>query len=327
MIAEVLLVLAGHSSSLFPTDHSLHPAFKPLLHPGEEQCLEALGHIASRYRNIKKACATLSRSKSRYVCALCATLNQILKDEYEKLVVDTEDKVLKRDPDLVANGSFVPLSAVRATFAEWDSPLTALETLMNQLQAQKNWQPGPLIDMLLARSKTGVYRIANIISRLSVAVQRVWRSQLSAFLVHGSLASSDPLASEDFTLSDGTMPSCISPQTKESVVYVGRAIATIKAKKWQNQLPREQALEYANLLETVLPEDQYKFDLVISQIRTNVSEWLWLNVLTRKDVEDAVISLYVILPISPFLLFIRIWQTNNRLAGQVTSFCAMANSA
>jgi len=73
-------------------------------------------------------------------------------------------------------------------------------------------------------------------------------------------------------------------------------MATIKAKKWQNQLPREQALEYANLLETVLPEDQYKFDLVVSQIRTNVSEWLWLNVLTRKDVEDAVISLYVILP-------------------------------
>ncbi|KAG2117999.1 Spc98 family-domain-containing protein [Suillus discolor] len=278
MIAEVLLVLAGHSSSLFPTDHNLHPAFRPLLHPGEEQCLEALGHIASRYRNIKKACATLSRSKSRYVCALCATLNQILRDEYEKLVVDTEAKVLKRDPDLVSNGSFVPLSALRATFAEWDSPLTALETLMNQLQAQKHWQPGPLIDMLLARSKT-------------VAVQRVWRCQLSAFLVHGSLSSSDPLASADFTLLDGTMPSCVSPQTKESIVYVGRAIATIKAKKWENQLPREQAVEYANLLETVLPEDQYKFDLVISQIRTNVSEWLWLNVLTRKDVEDAVISL------------------------------------
>jgi hypothetical protein len=81
---------------------------------------------------------------------------------------------------------------------------------------------------------------------------------------------------------------------------VGRAIATIKTKKWQNQLPREQALEYANLLETVLPEDQYKFDLVVSQIQTNISEWLWLNVLTRKDVEDTVISLYVTLPRTPF---------------------------
>jgi len=300
MIAEALLVLASHSSSLFPTDHNVHPAFRSLLHPGEEQCLEALGRIAFRYRNIKTACTTLSRSKSRYVCALCATLNQILKDEYEKLVVDTEAKVLIRDPEFVAHGSFVPLSAVRATFAEWDSPLKALETLMCQLQAEKHWKPGPLIDMLLSRSKTGVHRIADIMSRLSVAVQRVWRSQLSAFLVHGSLTSSDPLVSKDFTLLDGTMPSCVSPQTRESIVYVGRAIATIKAKKWPNQLPREQALEYANLLENVLPEDQYKFDLVVSQIRTNVSEWLWLNVLTRKDVEDTVISLYVTISCTSF---------------------------
>jgi hypothetical protein len=171
---------------------------------------------------------------------------------------------------------------------------------MHQLQAEKHWKPGPLIDMLLSRSKTGVHRIADIMSRLSVAVQRVWRSQLSAFLVHGSLTSSDPLVLKDFTLLDGTMPSCVSPQTRESIVYVGRAIATIKAKKWPNQLPREQALEYANLLESVLPEDQYKFDLVVSQIRTNVSEWLWLNVLTRKDVEDTVISLYVTIPCTSF---------------------------
>ena len=85
MIAEVLLILAGHFSSLFPTDHNLHPVFKPLLHPGEEQCLEALGQIAFGYRNIKKVCTALSRSNSRYICALCTTLNQILKDEYEGL--------------------------------------------------------------------------------------------------------------------------------------------------------------------------------------------------------------------------------------------------
>ncbi|KIJ58013.1 hypothetical protein HYDPIDRAFT_120093 [Hydnomerulius pinastri MD-312] len=291
MIAEVLLVLAGHSSSLFPTDHNLHPSFRPLLHPGEEQCLEALGQIAFRYRTIKKACATLSRSRSRYICALCAALNQILKDEYESLVVETEAKVLKRDPELVGQGSFVPLAAVRATFAEWDAPLTALESLMTQLESQEQWRPGPLIDMLLTRSKTGVHRIADIISRLSVAVQRTWRGQLAAFLVHGSLASSDPLASESYVLLEGSMPSCVSLQSRESIVYVGRAIATVKNKKWQSQIPREQALQHANLLDTVLPEDQYQFDLIVSQIRTNVGEWLWLNVLTHKDVEEAVVSL------------------------------------
>ena len=166
--------------------------------------------------------------------------------------------------------------------------------MINQLEEQEHWQPGPLIDMLLARSHTGVYRIADILSRLSVAVQRVWRTQLTAFLVHGTLATVDPLASEKYILLEGSIPSCVLSQSRDSIGYVGRAIATVKAAKWQKQLPLlDLAQEHTNLLETVLPEDQHQFDRAIVQIRTNVSEWLWLNVLTQKDVEDAVDSLYV----------------------------------
>lgn len=291
MIAEVLLVLAGHASSLFPSDHTINPAIKTLLHPGEEQCLQVLGTIAIRYQKIKKSCITLSRSQSRYVCTLCATLNKILKDEYEGLVVDTEAKVLKRDPELVAQGTFVPLAAILAIFSEWDAPLTALESLMDQLESNDDWSPGPLIDMLLARSKTGINRIANILSRLSTAVQHAWRAQLAVFLIHGSTFGSDSLISESYTLREGSMPSCVSMQSRESILYIGRAIGTVKSRKWQCQIPREQAVQHAHLLDAVLPQDRYRFDSVISQIRTNVSEWLWLNILTKKDVEEAVVSL------------------------------------
>ncbi|KAI0049254.1 hypothetical protein FA95DRAFT_1604512 [Auriscalpium vulgare] len=291
MIAEVLLVLAGHSSSLFPTDHAIHPAFEPLLHPGEQQCLEALGTIAYRYRKIKKASSELSRNRSRYVCALSAALNQILKDEYETLVVETEAKVLQRDSSLVASGSFVPLSSIRAVFAEWDAPLAALESLVDQLVAETAWKPGPLIDMLLQRSTTGTHRIASIMARLSFAVQRVWRTQLISFLIHGSLSGADPLASKDYALLDGQVPSCVSAQSRDSIAYVGRAIGTVKAAKWENQFPRSLAFDHTLRLEEVLVEDQYAFDRVISDIRTNVSEWLWLNVLTPKDVNEAIDSL------------------------------------
>ncbi|RDB28962.1 Inorganic pyrophosphatase [Hypsizygus marmoreus] len=291
MIAEVLLVLAGHSSSLFPVDHTLHPSFAPLLHPGEQQCLESLGLIAFRYRKIKGACNRLSQSTSRSICALCATLNHILRNEYEALVVETEAKVLRRDASLVASGSFVPLSSIRATFSEWDAPLTALASLVDELESEKHWRPGPLIDLLLTRSHTGVHRVADILSRLSVAVQSVWRTQLTAFLVHGTVSQVDPLASEQYAILGGSIPSCVSAQSRDSIAYVGRAIGTVKAAKWQKQLPRSLTSEHTTLLETVLPEDQHAFDLVVSQIRTNVSEWLWLNVLTQKDVEDAVESL------------------------------------
>ncbi|TFK77392.1 hypothetical protein BDN72DRAFT_830549 [Pluteus cervinus] len=291
MIAEVLLVLAGHSSSLFPVDHKIHPSFAPLLHPGERQCLESLGLIALRYRKIKEAANRLSTSPSRYVCALCATLNNILKAEYETLVVELESKVLRRDASTVGSGSFVPLSSIRAAFSEWDAPMAALVSLVDELETESRWLPGPLIDMLIVRSRTGVHKIAEIFLRLSVAVQLVWRTQLTAFIVHGSLASIDPLSGADYILLPGSIPSCVSEQARESIAYAGRAVGTVKAAKWQKQLPRTLASEHTAMLEKVLPQEQHEFDLVIAQIRTNVSEWLWMNVLTQKDVEDAVDSL------------------------------------
>ncbi|KAJ6621222.1 gamma-tubulin ring complex protein [Mycena sp. CBHHK59/15] len=277
MISEIFLLLAGHDSSLFPSGQPfLHPQFAPLLHPGEQQCLESLAQIACRYRKIVASCKTLSRSSSRYISTISATLTHILKEEYQTLVVDTEAKVLERDSNLVASASFVPLSSIRAVFAEWDAPFATLVTLAEQLEGERSWKPGPLIDLLLARSHTGVHRIADILSRLAVAVQRVWRTQLTAFVIHGSLSPTDPLASETYAILDGSMPSCVSDQSKDSIAY---------------QLPRSLASEHTTLLQDVLPEDQHAFDRVIFQIRTNVSEWLWLNVLTQKDVEDAVDSL------------------------------------
>lgn len=293
MIAEILLVLAGHQSSLFPTDHTLQPSFATLLHPGEKECIEALGLIAFRYRRIKDSCRKLSFSSSRYISALSSALRDILRDEYEALVVQTEARVLNRDPSLVASGSFVPLSSIRATFAIWDPPLLALVSLVEEIESEDDWKPGPLIDMLIARSQTGVYRIAEILSQLSRAVQRVWRTHLSAFVVHGTLSNVGPLASDSYVLTEGSMPSCITPQSRDAIVYIGKAIGTVKAAKWKKQLPIALAQQHTTLLESTLPEDYHAFDAVLSQIRTNVSEWLWSNVLTQKDVDDAVESLWV----------------------------------
>ena len=75
-------------------------------------------------------------------------VDRLLKDEYEALVIDTESKILARDPAYVGGASFVPLSSIRACFSEWDAPLAALEELVDQLEERKEWKPGPLIDML-----------------------------------------------------------------------------------------------------------------------------------------------------------------------------------
>jgi hypothetical protein len=145
--------------------------------------------------------------------------------------------------------------------------------------------------MLTLRSSTGIHRIAHIMSRLSLAVQRVWKAQLTSLLIHGSISDTDPLVSKDYVFLDGYAPSCISAQARSSITYVGKAIGKVKTARWKAQFPQNIAADHARQLEAVQVGDQYAFDRVIAEIRTNVSEWLWMNVLTIKDVETSVDSL------------------------------------
>lgn len=327
MIAEILLVLAGHDSSLFQGS-TINPLFTPLLHPGEQQTLEALALTATRYRRVRSFCNSALDSKNRYICALCSTLNSILKSEYESLIVDIEAKILGQDGAFVGPGSFVSISSVRAMFAEWDAPLKALELFVGRLEEQSEWHPGPLIDLLLERANSGVDAVSSLFSRVSIAVQKLWLADLSAFLIYGTVSSVLPIAVEKpssswtsaltYVLRDGAMPSCVSSQTRESIVYVGRAVATIKAVRDSKQFPRSMAIQHAKLLDGAYPQDRHVFDRVIGDVRGNVSEWLWLNVLTREDVADAVESLRVhakLLHNDPAEIYIR-------RSGRTTFCCA-----
>lgn len=294
MIAETLLLLLGHPSTLFPTDHKIDPAFIPLLHPGERDCLESLALLAWRYRLIKAASARLGSSDSPYMSALCAELNRILSVEYEALVVSTEAKILQKDANFVGSGSFVPLSSLRATFAVWDAPFAALITLLEDLESKESWQSGPFIDLLMQRSESGVQKVARILIRLSRAVQRVWIVELVTSLFHSSdFSSATSLVSEKFVLKTGSVPKAVSAQSTESIAYLSKAIGTVKKANHEHQLPRPLVNDYITLLNDVLPEDEHSFDQVIGNIRSSVGEWLWCNVLTSHDIDAALESLCV----------------------------------
>ncbi|KAF8322692.1 hypothetical protein DL93DRAFT_2093269 [Clavulina sp. PMI_390] len=294
MIAELILMLAGHPSSLFIPSGELDPAFEPYLHPGERASLEYLARIALRYRRLKSTIEVVGGA-SEYLASMCSAVRIILK-EYEALVVTTESRVLHRDDEIVASGSFVPLASLKAIFSEWDAPMAALHALLEHIQSSGPAQitPGQLIDLLLERKATGVARIASIMSELAVAVQEVWRMHLIAYLVHGSLSPHHPFALlKPHRLNTDVMPKCINAETRDSIFYIGRAIMTVQAagsSSRQQQLPRSTALTHAKMLSQVLPADGREFEAVIANIRSNISEWLWTTVLTRKDVDDAIES-------------------------------------
>ncbi|KAG8920030.1 hypothetical protein FRC00_010568 [Tulasnella sp. 408] len=151
-------------------------------------------------------------------------------------------------------------------------------------------------------------------SALAVAVQRLWRIHLTGFLLHGILSKSDPLAEPPQTssasdsqrdkplnttksisalvLNNACIPSCVTPQTRESILYVGKAVAIVKNQGYsQKQLPKQMIFEYSEAFERVLPQDGFSFDRVVAELRTTISEFLWAHVLKEKDVEEAVESL------------------------------------
>nr|XP_019043385.1 hypothetical protein I302_07962 [Kwoniella bestiolae CBS 10118]OCF22315.1 hypothetical protein I302_07962 [Kwoniella bestiolae CBS 10118] len=168
MLAEVLLLLSGHQSSLFVPHSStlvVSPHLTEYLHPGEITSLNALADLSSKYRKIK-SWATETQKKGReaillesvnstsrkgkqreipstsneklpnqYLTTLSSSILNILR-EYEVQIVEIESKILSLDPELVQDGEgrgYVPLSNLVANFDKWKIPLASLSTLMDEL--------------------------------------------------------------------------------------------------------------------------------------------------------------------------------------------------
>ncbi|KZO95464.1 hypothetical protein CALVIDRAFT_500298 [Calocera viscosa TUFC12733] len=287
MLAETFAVLAGHESSLFVTSADglkLSESFSTLLHPGEKAALISLASLASLYRGVRAFVRSPSHPQNEYICALASAIGIELKG-YESLVVTTEESVLRKDDSLVGSGSYVPLSALLATFSLWEPPLAALSSLVAEIKAgpsdtnSLDWSAGLLIDLVHRRAMTGYSRVAEIFNRLLSALQRILLHRFNAYLLHG------------IPLPPDSIPSCISAETKESIIYVGDAIATIQKEGWTKSLPRELLSEWtANINAASIFETQ-SFDKLVADIRVGVSEWLWAHVLTKDDIVVAIDAL------------------------------------
>ena len=260
-----------------------------------------------------------SHSTSEYLSTLGNAIHDVLL-EYEDLVVSTESRILKRDDELVGGQSFVPLSSIKAVFSTWEAPMAALDTLIEEIyhgtdvkgeietpntsgKAQlPYWPPGRLIDLLLLRAENGIQRVSHIMTKLAEALQRLCMIHLTAFMLHGSLSALQPLATmtEDETgmsirdisslvVQENMIPSCVTAETRESIVYVGKAVAIMASQgNAHAQLSRGMIVEFAKMLSGVLPQDGFAFDRAIGEIRKAISEFLWAHILKYKDVIEAV---------------------------------------
>lgn len=295
MIAEVLLVLAGHDSSIFQ-DSTINSTFARSLHPGEEQALKSLAELAVRYRKIRSFCQSYFDSrKNRYLCVVCSTISSILVTEYESLIVETEAKILKRDDAYVAKGAFVAISTIRAEFSIWDAPLKALELFLDYLEQKPTCPPGYLIDLVLTRVDCGIQTVARIFSKIFDTVQKLWLADLAGFLVYGTISEDLPLIVEKqrsaFVFQEDCVPSCVSERLRDSIIHIGRSVVAVKRVSTAKQIPHEMEVKHTRSISSLSLQDIHQFEDGIDQIRSTINEWLWVNVLTKEDVEETLESL------------------------------------
>lgn len=240
MLAELLLVLGGHPSSLF-TSAGVSPSLAPYLHPGEVAALGVLCGLAADYTLVRQwaertqaaaRAAVLSASKRKgkeraadgdgngngngggkvgqYVAVLAGAVRGVL-GEYEALLVDTEALVLARNPGTVQPGSspedgqgYVPLSLVLATFDAWHAPMAALSALVSYVSTPRS--PGELMQHLSEARATGNPALRAVFSRLLQRLWDLWLTHLVVFLLDGVAADASTPAAPALGLDAGADP-------------------------------------------------------------------------------------------------------------------------
>ena len=160
VIAEIVLVLAGHSLPLFLSHRPIEPAL--LLRLGEH-AISDLSATSHRDTASEISYIASSKSYSQYLSVSCDVLNQIPRFE----------------ANFVVSVSFVQLPTTHATFSEWNAPLIALED-----SPGKHGPPVPRLTCHLSRDRAQAYTESHPSPRLSRSVQKVLRSQLSTLIVH-----------------------------------------------------------------------------------------------------------------------------------------------
>ncbi|PWN36200.1 uncharacterized protein FA14DRAFT_52771 [Meira miltonrushii] len=167
VLEELLLVLAGHRSSLFIVTEVAGSSCGEQVpwiwtlrsrssihynHPGERAVLDSLANIAAKYhrillfaksvqkqahqqtlQSIRQRCKS-NQWQNKLLVQLTSKIRELLKD-YEKWICDLESDILHGSWDIAAseNADQISLSSIRARLEEWEMLLCALNQLVSDL--------------------------------------------------------------------------------------------------------------------------------------------------------------------------------------------------
>lgn len=261
MLHELIFVLCGFPGEIF-VPHPLPPAQPatfvvksdfPSLHPAERDTLNRLGQLGWLYATIKdytRAKSNLSRHRNQhgsvYLQALVSVLEATL-DDYRRDILSLEERILNKDLD--CGQGVVPLSLITAELGGWELLLPALVGLVHQVDTRQGSQ---LFDLLFQEARSGHAAYRAVIERMADALHDVLYQQLVNWMVYGKCESDDffihdtsqtpdhrpsgPGWQRQYALVEDRIPAHIPLDLCTSILFVGKAVATV------NQLDRRIAM-------------------------------------------------------------------------------------
>ncbi|CAG8537215.1 2981_t:CDS:2 [Ambispora leptoticha] len=335
---ELLSALCGVSGDLFnpyPPQPNIPKLFKippdfNFLHESERDALERLAELGfhyrcivsfiNKYRGINSAVfistiETETFLRGSFADALCNALDAALS-EYQQLVFESEDCILEED-------GVIPVADMVSRFSDYHVILSTLHELVDELEANPVKYFGcRILNLLVARCKTGVPKLRGIMFKLVHACHVVLYQYISSWMVYGYLQdtfgeffikdesiinkqqqqqdSQEVFFDEEnnqkrrhqrFFIDESLIPNYIPHKIADSILFVGRAIATVRnadhSYRNKSMLPRNLSsmhLQYLLELSSKHSFNDSELDNVVSIIRNNVAQWLWQVVLTGDKV-------------------------------------------
>ncbi|RIA87379.1 gamma-tubulin complex component protein [Glomus cerebriforme] len=310
------------------TTFKIPPDF-PFLHEAEKSSLERLAALGFYYRKLtnfldkqrgrnennesSETIETQNTPSGSFLHALSNAINEVLAD-FHKSIIESEIRILSKEDNM---GGIVPISQLVSAFNEYYIILPHLNQLIIDIEQNPVKYFGcRILNLVIDKCDTGVPELREIMLKLLHACHEVMYKHIASWLVYGQLVDpfgeffikdkalkSNPTQIQEqfsrsrwhrrFILDESFIPNHISNNVSKSILFVGKAIATVRnsAKPYEkhSKFPDQLAslhLQYLLELSSRPIFHQIELENVVNIIRNNVAQWLWQVVLTGDKVVE-----------------------------------------
>ncbi|POS87439.1 hypothetical protein EPUL_003169 [Erysiphe pulchra] len=275
MLHEILLSLSGHPSPLLNNDYSSPSS---ILSPPEKALLASIGNLSNLH------------------CKLLAQTSKITAThDSSRKVLDVEDSLLRGDNigDITRDYKKIPLTALVGEFSGWTRVMEWLLQITefincvgsNLPSKTKKCSGAMIIDHLSREMQTGYLDIKEVAMSLLTAAETAWLKQLSSWVLYGrfpSFGRDDFFVQtivdknlQEFEIKKELLPAFVSDSTAGSILFIGRSLNQIWAKRSLGAKSSELHLLPMHLQQISslsFPISSANFSRVISTIRLSLSQ-------------------------------------------------------